>query len=193
MVAEKNHLIEAISTGSSVEKFYQHKKSFTRPSFSYKSYATNSAEKKETIHPRLHFQLRELRNNICEQKNVPIYMVANGKTIDEMVLFLPQTPEELTKISGFGKAKVEQYGEKFLEIIVDYCKENGLSSLVHEKVSKRERKSTERSEKKPDTKAITYQLYKQGKTVSEIVEERKLTTQTIEGHLAFQVNKSQNP
>jgi uncharacterized protein YpbB len=38
--------------------------------------------------------------------------------------------------------------------------------------------------KKPDTKQITFDLYKQGKTIFEIATERSLTTNTIQGHLS---------
>jgi ATP-dependent DNA helicase RecQ len=38
-----------------------------------------------------------------------------------------------------------------------------------------------------DTKAETFRLYKLGKSVTEIANERNLTAQTIEGHLAHYV------
>ncbi|MFN2457934.1 MAG: helix-turn-helix domain-containing protein [Chitinophagaceae bacterium] len=151
------------------------------------SYATASLKETETAHPQLHRQLRELRNKICEQKNLPLYLVASSKTIDEMVQYLPQTPEELIKISGFGRAKVDQYGDKFLGIIANYCKQYHLSSLIHEKFPKRERKI--KDDAKPDTKTLSYQLYKGGKAVTEIAELRNLAVSTIEGHLAVYVQK----
>jgi len=55
---------------------------------------------------------------------------------------------------------------------------------------KRERKiktSTEKKEK-PDTKKISYELYKQNKTVEEIAKERGMAETTIEGHLAHYVS-----
>jgi hypothetical protein len=187
-LAEKKHVIQGFAEGFSVEMYYRRKKSFVVPSLTMNAYATASEEKKETIHPALHYQLRELRNKICEQKDLAVYMVANTKSIDEMVRYLPQTPEELMKISGFGKAKVEQYGEKFLALITGYSEENNLTSLMHEKNPKRERKAKDAS-RPGDTKTVTYELYKEGKSVEQIAAERKLTTQTIEGHLSFYVSR----
>ena len=40
--------------------------------------------------------------------------------------YLPQTLDELEKISGFGKAKIENYGQQFLDIITKYSLEQGL-------------------------------------------------------------------
>ena len=64
----------------------------------------------ESPHPVLHQQLRRLRDSICAKKDLPVYYVVTGKTLDEMACYLPQTLDELEKISGFGKAKIENYG-----------------------------------------------------------------------------------
>lgn len=105
-----------------------------------------------------------------------------------MATYLPQTVAELQQISGFGKAKAETYGPKFLELIQAYAVERNLSSSIAEKTQKRVRKEKgDATEKKPDTKAETFRLYNEGKTMTEIATERNLTTQTIEGHLAHYV------
>jgi hypothetical protein len=54
-----------------------------------------------------------------------------------------------------------------------------------EKLLKKERadkKSGEKKPKKPDTKKITFELYREGKTIDEIAKERGFTKGTIEGH-----------
>jgi len=135
----------------------------------------------------LHQQLRKLRDSICSKKDLPIYMVAGSRTLDEMATYLPQTIDELEQISGFGKVKLEVYGKQFLEIIQVYCNESNLSSLIAEKIPKRKRK--ENTAPKVDTKAESFSLYKSGKTIGEIARERNLTAQTIEGHLSYYVQK----
>jgi ATP-dependent DNA helicase RecQ len=97
--------------------------------------------------------------------------------------------QELGKISGFGKAKLESYGQQFLDIIVEYSKQHNLSSLIHEKTPKPERKEKDPSKEKIDTKLETYKLYQSGKTISEIAAERNLAVSTIEGHLAHYVER----
>jgi ATP-dependent DNA helicase RecQ len=51
---------------------------------------------------------------------------------------------------------------------------------VNEKKEKKEKKTTE---KKIDTKIISFNLFKKGKKLSEIALERNLSASTIEGHL----------
>jgi ATP-dependent DNA helicase RecQ len=75
---------------------------------------------------------------------------------------------------------------------VDYCNEKGLSSLIHEKSPKRERKESN-GEKNPkvNTKAESFKLYKEGMAIADISKSRNLTIQTIEGHLAWYVQKGE--
>lgn len=172
--------------------YHRRKKHFVSPPFNVNAYAGDSKQRVESPHPLLHQQLRKIRDTICAKADLPIYLVAGTNTLDEMARYLPQTLTELRKISGFGDAKTEKYGQQFLDIIIEYCKEKNLLSLVHEKIPKRERKITGSEKKnKIDTKAESFKLYKEGKRVEEIAKERNLTQQTIEGHLAHYVSSGE--
>ncbi|MEJ0106194.1 MAG: helix-turn-helix domain-containing protein [Bacteroidota bacterium] len=186
----KQFLMQGLNVKIDIEAWHRRKKSFTLPLFSVNAYAAaaGSQQKSYSPHPFLHQQLRKMRDSICAKKDLPIYIVAGSKTIDEMAMYLPQTLTELRKISGFGDAKIEQYGQQFLNIVLEYCKENDLSSLIEEKSPKRERKEPKGEKKiKVDTKAESFRLYKEGIPVAGISKSRNLTVQTIEGHLAHYV------
>jgi ATP-dependent DNA helicase RecQ len=45
--------------------------------------------------------------------------------------------------------------------------------------------------KKVDTKAESFRLYKEGKRVIQIAQERNLTQQTIEGHLTYYISRGE--
>ncbi len=108
----------------------------------------------------------------------------------EIASYLPQTLEELERISGFGKSKIESYGQQFLDIVTNYCRERGLVSQMQNKSPKRQRKTgINGGRQKPDTKSVSFELFKSGKSVAEIANERKLTIQTIEGHLAHYISQ----
>src|SRR5258708_3677564 len=68
----------------------------------------------------------------------------------------------------------------------EYCTMNNIATNMAAKEAnpKRERKGTE---VKTDTKTLSYNLFKQGKTIAEIAKERNFTMSTIEGHLAWYV------
>ena len=186
----KKYLIQGFEYGFSIEAYQQRKKDFVLPVFSVNAYATASPQQIDTPHPLLHSQLRKLRDAICSKTDMPIYIVAGSNTLHEMARYLPQTLTELRKISGFGDAKVEKYGQGFLDLINNYSREKGLGSLIHEKTPKREaKKRTDEKKLKVDTKAESFKLYQNGLSVAEIASKRSLTAQTIEGHLAHYIRQ----
>ena len=189
LLAEKKHLLNSCLPKFSISNYYTQKKSFVVPSFYINAYATAAQEKKESPHPLLHKQLRELRNKICEQKNIPIYYVAGSATIDEMAAYLPKTLDDLVKISGFGQAKAKQYGHTFLKLINEYCDEHNLSSVINEKQAKRQRKEKTATKEKEDTKTTSYNLHKEGNSIADIAQKRNLAVSTIEQHLAHFIKR----
>ena len=184
----KKHLLEGFSGKVDIEAYHQRKKSFILSALNVNVYAGATQSKAESPHPGLHQKLRKLRDSICAKGDLPIYYVAGSNTLDELTRYLPQDLAELRKISGFGDAKTEKYGPQFLDIIIEYCKEKNLSSCIHEKPPKRERRTTEVRKNKIDTKAESLRLYNEGKRIEIIAKERNLTQQTIEGHLAHYVS-----
>lgn len=175
----------ALFAGSfSAAAWHEHMNRLVVPAFSLNTYAGVSSVETTHQHPLLHRRLKEQRDRFCEAKDQPIYLVATSHTLAEMARYLPQTKDELMKISGFGEARLKQYGQAFLDIITEYCNEHNLESLISEKPAKRERKqSTGSPSKKIDTYAETFRLFKEGKSILAIAAERKLSVGTIEGHL----------
>jgi hypothetical protein len=189
-LALKKFILEGINGNFDMNEFHRRRQQFVVPALAVNAYAGASEKRAASPHPLLHQQLRKLRDSICLRKDLPIYIVAGTATIDEMARYLPQTLTELRKISGFGDAKIEKYGQQFLDVIVAYCTERDLASLIHEKSPKRERKErTGPAKKKGDSHAETFKLYKEGKTVADIASERNLAVTTIEGHLAKFVSR----
>ncbi len=190
-IAFKKFIFEGFNEGFGIEAYHQRKQGFVLPSFSINAYAGAIQKKSNSPHPVLHQQLRKLRDAICSRKDLPVYLVAGSNTIDEMAMYLPQDLTELRKISGFGDARIAQYGQQFLDVILEYSLVKKLSSLIHEKSPKRERKSrpgvcSENSDppkKKGDTFTESFRLYKEGKSIPDIAKERNLAVGTIEGHL----------
>ncbi|MEI9943827.1 MAG: helix-turn-helix domain-containing protein [Chitinophagaceae bacterium] len=184
-LAATKYLLQGFGNGMDTETWHRRKRSFVLPSFSVNAYAGVSEQRTDSPHPALFMQLKKVRDAICSRKDLPVYIVAGSNTLDEMARYLPQTLAELKKISGFGDAKVQQYGQQFLDVILEYSHEHDLSSLINEKSPKKERKErTGPAKKKGDTYAESFKLHQEGKTVAAIAKERNLTVQTVEGHLA---------
>lgn len=170
----------------SVTGYLQHKLKYTQQRFNINCYASEKTEPiADQTNAELYNTLKRWRNLICNETGQPIYMVANQSSLQEISTYLPLTKKDLMQISGFGKAKVEKFGDEILESVQDYCEKYGLESNISSKKNdgKKEKKSKPVSNK-PDTKTISFDLFRSGKNVEEIAKERNFTTGTIEAHLA---------
>ncbi|MDR2815383.1 MAG: HRDC domain-containing protein [Proteiniphilum sp.] len=186
-LALKKHLLGKLKSDTTIEAYFEAKNNFILPSFSVNAYAASDSTKPDLSHPGLYRLLVEERNNICEPRNLPIYMVAGSKTLYEMAEYLPQNKKELLQITGFGPAKVEKYGDSFLPVIRAYCKRYGLESrLAEKKASKRKQKEDKQKENKQKggSRRLTLEMFRSGKTIEEIAGERNLAVSTVGAHLA---------
>jgi hypothetical protein len=185
------HLMKGLQNGFEIEAFLKNKRSFQKPSNPVNIYAGKAtASYSDSPHPELHQLLRRLRDLICDETGLPVYRVANSKTLEELVTFLPQTNQELAQISGFGQIRVKQFGERFLNIISNYCEENNMHGNMEVKPAKRERKEKS-SIVKTDTKLVSFTMYKEGKNVEEIAATRTMTADTILGHLSYWIGSGE--
>ncbi len=170
-----------------IVSFLKHKLNFALPRFNISSYASG---KKQTItdtdNMELFETLKRWRDMACKESGLPIYMVANLQSLKELSTYLPLNKKDLMKIGGFGKAKTEKYGDEILEAIESYCSSRGLSGNMdaQPKIALKTTKQNSSANHKTDTKALSYDLFKQGMSIKEIAEERKLTIGTIEVHLS---------
>ncbi|MFT3948673.1 MAG: helix-turn-helix domain-containing protein [Agriterribacter sp.] len=167
--------------------YLKHKLAFTQPRFSITSYASGKKQNFSGIaNAGLFETLKRWRDMVFEETALPLYMIANAETLKALSTFLPLNKKDLAKIKGFGKAKVDKYGDDIIEIISDYCEKYSLETNMHANVEneKKEKTAIKNNAAKADTKAVSFDLYKQGKSIAAIAEERKFTVQTIEGHLS---------
>lgn len=130
-------------------------------------------------HPELYKLLKSWRNTKAEELSLPHYMILPQKTMLALVNILPSNELTLNTIKGFGSKKIKKFGAEILKIITSYIKENHIENIVLPAP-----KPSLPKEKKPDTKKISFELFKSGKNIEEIAIERGLSPVTIEGHLA---------
>jgi ribonuclease D len=127
---------------------------------------------KDTPHPDLYKRLLEWRSSMAEELDTALHQVLPTRSLQELVRLLPINRASLKKIPGMGKGKLKRFSADLLDIVGKYCAEKNIRS-----------KPAEPS--KANTKQISFDLYKSGKTVPVIAAERNLAVSTIEGHLAY--------
>jgi len=157
----------------------------------------NNAKKTETVsapkktpapagvkHGALFQTIKKWRDDLATDYGVPVYQVLPQKVLADLANKLPSNYEELESIKGIGKVKVKKYGNELLIMISDYCEANNIEQtpikgLITAKISK------------TDTKRISLDLFKTGKTVEEIAKERGFVATTIETHLTHYIESGE--
>ncbi len=129
-------------------------------------------------------KLKSLRSKFAQAENVPPYIVFSDAALVEMATFLPQTLDELGRISGVGEIKLGRYGVDFVACVQTYCVPLGLASRMKLKTRQRSRKSrTAKNANGQSSFEVSLELFESGMTPAEIARERGFTQSTIENHL----------
>ncbi|MDX1271311.1 helix-turn-helix domain-containing protein [Bizionia paragorgiae] len=133
-----------------------------------------------TVHVDLFEDLRILRNQIAERNSLVHFQVFSQKSLYAMCESLPTSLEELKAIEGMGKTRVEKYGTAIISVIRSYCEDNDIETTDANNLLENDSKKR----KKGDTKLISLDLFKSGKSIDQIALERELNVNTVFGHLA---------
>lgn len=128
-------------------------------------------------HPELFKFLVAYRNLQANTLDIEQYHIFTQRSLYEMCQELPSTLFQLKAVKGMGKVKVTKYGEEIIQIIVNYCNNNEIPL----------RQDTDKPKKisKGSSQMVSYEYFKDGKSIQAIAKERELAESTITGHLAL--------
>lgn len=120
----------------------------------------------------------------------PLAYVMSMKTLQEIAARLPKSTEDMKTIPGLGTKRITKYGDEIVKIVRQFIADKRDDKLTNEekelmtKASSKKTKSSKSSKSsEPDTYQKTLILFKEGKSIQEIVDERDLSLGTIENHL----------
>ncbi len=131
----------------------------------------------DIINPELYKRIKAWRDVKADELNCEVYRVLQLKTMRELSAKLPVTNQSLKAIKGLGKKKLEMFGSHLIEMIILFCKENNIDYDTYEE--------PEITVPKKSSNQISFEMWKDGKTIEDIAKERQFVTTTIEGHLAY--------
>jgi len=123
--------------------------------------------------------LKAWRNEKAEELNVPVYRILQLKSMRIMSKTIPSTKKALLAVKGIGRSKLDEFGIELLGILNNFREESNLEVLPDEEPELPKKKN------RTPTRDITYELWKSGKSIHEIAEERGFAISTIEGHLSY--------
>lgn len=74
--------------------------------------------------------LRALRRQKADERGLPPFVVFGDATLRDLARRRPSAFERLTSVHGIGERKRAEYGQEFLDVVTNYCREHGLSMDV---------------------------------------------------------------
>jgi ATP-dependent DNA helicase RecQ len=89
-----------------------------------------SSDSWEGVDRELFDALRQLRRNEAAERAVPTYIVFSDATLRDMARQRPSTLEGLLRVRGVGQKKLADFGQRFVDCIVNYCGQNGIGADV---------------------------------------------------------------
>ncbi len=103
------------------------KEDFDATKISHKTAQPAYAQKRKadlSFDENLFRELKILRKQLADQKNVPAFVIFSDVSLREMAHYFPQTLDDFLKITGVGAMKLTQYGEQFIGIILTYTQKH---------------------------------------------------------------------
>lgn len=64
--------------------------------------------------------LKSCRRRLADEFGVPPYVIFHDATLKEMAADRPRTKHDMLSISGVGDAKLDRYGDEFLDVLLDF-------------------------------------------------------------------------
>lgn len=136
---------------------------------------------------RLFQHLRDLRRVIADEQGVPPYAVFPDATLRALAQQRPQSQAQFAHIPGVGNRKLEAYFKSFTDEIRFYCETHNLSMGLEPSSEEREQKKGSglppQTGPGPSSRLVTLGLYREGRNIEDIAQERNLSPRTIISHL----------
>jgi len=147
----------------------------------------------DVAHPELFQTLKDWRSRKAREEEVAHFQVLHQQVLLQIVVCLPDNTADLKKINGVGKRTIEKYGEELVKLVLAYRKKHGIDTVVLPEPEKLPEGSATAKDAAPPfgTRDRSLDMFNKGLTVDRIAQERGLVQSTIEGHLAFFVEKGE--
>ncbi len=121
--------------------------------------------------------LRGVRSTIAAGRDVPPYVIFHDTVLKQMTALLPETIDDLLKLSGVGKKKANDFGHFFITAIAEF--RTGHTGITTVELKQEEPVTP----KFKETAFESISLFAKGKTIEEIAIERRLSKATVAEHL----------
>jgi ATP-dependent DNA helicase RecQ len=131
----------------------------------------------EGVDRELFESLRKLRIEVASATQRPAYLVFSDATLRELARVRPSSLEKMRRIYGIGEVKLREYGERFLNRIIDHSRIHALS--LDNPLSPRSAPEVRVSSRLNGTREQCFDLFRQGQSLGMVAQETERAASTI--------------
>jgi ATP-dependent DNA helicase RecQ len=131
-------------------------------------------------------EMRGLRKELADQRQVPPYVIFSDATLREMARMRPSSLERMRLVYGVGETKLREYGERFLQVILSHGREYGVA--LDQKGSAPKTASSPPVRSSP-TRDLAWSLFRQGAAVENVVHQTNRGRATVFEYLCDYVRQ----
>ena len=127
-------------------------------------------------------ELRVLRRDQAQEKEVPPYIIFSDATLRELARVRPSSLESMRLVYGIGDAKLREYGQRVLAKVVAYCADNGVAMDQAARAPKRE--APVRAAAPTGTRAQAFDLFRDRTVIEDVMHVTGRSRSTVMDYLA---------
>jgi ATP-dependent DNA helicase RecQ len=137
-------------------------------------------------------ELRLLRRMLAEERQVSSYIIFSDATLRELARARPSTLDNMRLIYGVGDAKLRDYGDRFLQIVVRYSREHALPTDLALPPRPPPRSPAEPG-KLSAVKLKAFDLFRAGAVIVDVMHQTERARSTINDYLAEFIRRERPP
>jgi ATP-dependent DNA helicase RecQ len=150
------------------------------------------------VYPELFESLRAWRLGLAREMALPPFRILPDRTLRQIVRHLPLSRSDLARVPGIGPQRMAQYGDQIVKLVLTFCQRWTVTPPFPRPGTGRggfgERRKQAAAQRRlpvgkpgqpgtPTTLEVTWNWWRQGKTVEKIAELRQLSAGTVIDHL----------
>ncbi|HZT79806.1 MAG TPA: DNA helicase RecQ [Gemmataceae bacterium] len=126
--------------------------------------------------------LRQLRKGLAEARAVPPYVIFSDATLRELARARPSSLEGMRLVYGVGEAKLRDFGERFLQVMDEYCRDHGLS---RDNAAPARKAEAPRPSSRPNPmRTLAFDLFRREAVVEDVMHQTGRARSTVVDYLA---------